>query len=72
MDCLGGGGCILQEKSNRSTIKSWVFVCIVIFSLAMLICSCVQIAKINDLNNKIVEQERQIEELNKQIDNLGK
>lgn len=62
----------MQEKSNRSTIKSWVFVCIVIFSLAMLICSCVQIAKINDLNNKIVEQERQIEELNKQIDNLGK
>lgn len=61
----------MQEKSNRSKIKAIVLVTLVVlFSLTMLICSFVQISKINQLNDKIAQQERQIDELNKQLENL--
>lgn len=61
----------MQEKSNHSKIKAiTIVVLIVLFSLTMLICSFVQIAKINKLNDKIAGQERQIDELNKQLENL--
>ena len=40
------------------------------FSVTMLVCSFVQIAKINKLNEKIADQERQIEELNKQLEGM--
>lgn len=66
-----GGNFTLQEKSNHSKTKFiLIAVCIVLFSVTMLVCSFVQIAKINKLNEKIADQERQIEELNKQLEGM--
>ena len=54
----------LQSKTKIVLIASLV----VLFSLAMLITSVVQIVQINKLNDKIARQEQEIERLNQQYD----
>ena len=63
----------MQENSVQSKTKFKVIlvaILILLFSITMTIVSIVQIVQINKLNNKIDQQERMIEDLNSQYDDL--
>ena len=63
----------MQENSVQSKTKFKVIlvaILILLFSITITIVSIVQIVQINKLNNKIDQQERMIEDLNSQYDDL--
>ena len=63
----------MQENSVQSKTKFKVIliaILILLFSITMTVVSIVQIVRINQLNNKIEQQERMLEDLNSQYDDL--
>ena len=65
----------MQENSVQSKTKLkciLIGILVLLFSLSMVVISVVQIVKINKLNDKIEQQERLLEDLNSQYDELIK
>ena len=65
----------MQENSVQSKTKLkciLIGILVLLFSLSMGVISVVQIVKINKLNDKIEQQERLLEDLNSQYDELIK
>ena len=65
----------MQENLGQSKTKAkciLIGILVLLFSLSMLVVSVFQIVKINKLNDKIEQQEREIEDLDSQYNDLIK